>query len=171
VEPTKLKRSAFIAASSGYYLSTLSTELQGFQLLGFVLAGAHERLAEDTRRTGVRMNEGMSRFGDAADSALSGTAQGSQARDAARAEAETLFREAVAREQRRVRSLAAFVKADETAGAQAPPFMMYLENAASGLAATARSLGMSNRLQQELMAPRPSSRQPSVADRRASSRQ
>ena len=34
---------------------------------------------------------------------------------------------------------------------------MYLENAASGLAATARSLGMSNRLQQELMAPRPKS--------------
>ncbi len=74
-----------------------------------------------------------------------------------RAEAETLFREAVAREQRRVRSLAAFVKADETERAQAPPFMMYLENAASGLAATARALGMSNRLQQELMAPRPKS--------------
>ncbi len=147
VEPTKLKRSAFIAAASGYYLATLTTELQGFQFLGFVLAGAHERLAEDTRRAGVRMASEAARLGSAFDAA--------QAREAARADAESLFREAVAREQRRIRSLAAFVQPDAASRGGAPRFHMYLENAASGLAAAARSLGMSNRLQQELMAPRP----------------
>ncbi len=48
IEPTKMKRSMFIAAASGYYLATLGGDLQ--PLLSYSIANAHERLAEDGRR-------------------------------------------------------------------------------------------------------------------------
>ena len=48
IEPTKIKRSAFIAAASGYYLATMPDH--GAALLRLSYANAHERLAEDGRR-------------------------------------------------------------------------------------------------------------------------
>ncbi len=48
IEPTKIKRSAFIAAASGYYLATMPDH--GASLLRLTYANAHERLAEDGRR-------------------------------------------------------------------------------------------------------------------------
>ena len=48
IEPTKIKRSAFIAAASGYYLATMPDH--GAALLRLTYANAHERLAEDGRR-------------------------------------------------------------------------------------------------------------------------
>ncbi|HMB78904.1 MAG TPA: hypothetical protein VKI43_02510, partial [Vicinamibacterales bacterium] len=47
-EPTKIKRSAFIAAASGYYLATMPD--RGASLSRLSYANAHERLAEDGRR-------------------------------------------------------------------------------------------------------------------------
>src|SRR3954466_2614461 len=48
IEPTKIKRSAFIAAASGYYLATMPD--RGESLVALSYANAHQRLAEDTRR-------------------------------------------------------------------------------------------------------------------------
>ena len=48
IEPTKIKRSAFIAAASGYYLATMPEH--GASLLRLSYANANERLAEDGRR-------------------------------------------------------------------------------------------------------------------------
>jgi len=48
IEPTKIKRSAFIAAASGYYLATMPD--RGASLSRLSYANAHERLAEDGRR-------------------------------------------------------------------------------------------------------------------------
>src|SRR4051795_12682400 len=48
IEPTKIKRSAFVAAASGYYLATMPDA--GVSLLRLSYANAHERLAEDGRR-------------------------------------------------------------------------------------------------------------------------
>src|SRR3979411_2967677 len=48
IEPTKIKRSAFIAAAGGYYLATMPDHSTG--LLRLSLASAQERLAEDGRR-------------------------------------------------------------------------------------------------------------------------
>src|SRR6185436_16489548 len=48
IEPTKIKRSAFIAAASGYYLATMPD--RGASLLRLAAANAHQRLAEDGRR-------------------------------------------------------------------------------------------------------------------------
>ena len=45
IEPTKIKRSAFIAAASGYYLATMPD--RGAALLRLAYANAHARLAED----------------------------------------------------------------------------------------------------------------------------
>src|SRR4029079_19183210 len=45
IEPTKIKRSAFIAAASGYYLATIPD--RGAALLRLAYANAHARLAED----------------------------------------------------------------------------------------------------------------------------
>jgi len=45
IEPTKIKRSAFIAAASGYYLATMPD--RGAALLRLTYANAHARLAED----------------------------------------------------------------------------------------------------------------------------
>ncbi len=48
IEPTKIKRSAFIAAASGYYLATMPD--RGESLVRLSYAGAQERMAEDGRR-------------------------------------------------------------------------------------------------------------------------
>ena len=79
IEPTKIKRSAFIAAASGYYLATMPD--RGAALLRLSYANAHERLAED----GVR--------------AVAIRALGPS-------DAANIVEQAVAREQRRLASLA-----------------------------------------------------------------
>jgi hypothetical protein len=54
IEPTKIKRSAFIAAASGYYLSRFPDGGQTLAALSYTNALA--RLAEDARRAAVRAN-------------------------------------------------------------------------------------------------------------------
>jgi aminopeptidase YwaD len=83
IEPTKIKRSAFIAAASGYYLASMPEE--GAALLRLSHAGAYERLAEDGRRAAAMAADGRS------------------------AEAANLIVQSRLREQRRLRSLARFV--------------------------------------------------------------
>jgi hypothetical protein len=62
IEPTKIKRSAFIAAASGYYLATIPD--RGAALLRLSYANAYERLAEDGRRAAAMAAAG--RAGEAA---------------------------------------------------------------------------------------------------------
>src|SRR4051812_38633019 len=80
IEPTKIKRSAFIAAASGYYLATIPD--RGAALLRLSYANAHERLAEDGRRA-VAMAVASPRSGEPAN----------------------LVGQGLQREQRRLRSL------------------------------------------------------------------
>src|SRR3954452_10989490 len=87
IEPTKIKRSAFIAAASGYYLATLPDH--GAALMRLSYANAHARLAEDGRRA-VAMSVADPRGGDAANIVAQG----------------------LLREQRRLRSLSRFVSLD-----------------------------------------------------------
>ena len=83
IEPTKIKRSAFIAAASGYYLATMPDH--GAALLRLSYANAHARLAEDGRRAAA------------------------MASDTARAaDAVNIVAQGLRREQRRLRSLARF---------------------------------------------------------------
>ena len=91
IEPTKIKRSAFIAAASGYYLSRFPDG--GQALLALSYANALERLGEDARRATVRA-----------------------ATD--RREAAILIGQAVLRERRRMGSLGAFIHADARTGEQ-----------------------------------------------------
>jgi aminopeptidase YwaD len=88
IEPTKIKRSAFIAAASGYYLATMPD--QGRALLSLCAADAQARLAEDARRALARAGAGYAR-----DEAAGVIAQG------------------VLREQRRLRSIARFADAPD----------------------------------------------------------
>ena len=81
IEPTKIKRSAFIAAASGYYLAAMPDA--GASLLRLSYANAHARLAEDGRRAAAMAS-------DAA-----------RTRDAA-----NIVAQGVLREQRRLRSMA-----------------------------------------------------------------
>jgi aminopeptidase YwaD len=83
IEPTKIKRSAFIAAASGYYLA--STPDQGTSLLRLSAANAHGRLADDARRAAALVAANQ------------------------RGEAANLLRQGVLREQRRLASLGRFV--------------------------------------------------------------
>jgi hypothetical protein len=83
IEPTKIKRSAFIAAASGYYLATMPDH--GASLLRLSYANAHERIAEDGRRAVATANA---------------------------ADAANIVAQAVRREQRRLRSLSRFVVLD-----------------------------------------------------------
>jgi aminopeptidase YwaD len=83
IEPTKIKRSAFIAAASGYYLATMADG--GAALLRLSHAGAYDRLAADGRRAAALAADGRS------------------------AEASNLVAQAGLRERRRLRSLARFV--------------------------------------------------------------
>jgi len=87
IEPTKIKRSAFIAAASGYYLATMPD--RGESLIALSYANAHQRLAEDGRRA-VAMAQDRT-----------------HARDAA-----VIVSQGVLREQRRLQSLARFVLLD-----------------------------------------------------------
>jgi len=86
IEPTKLKRSAFIAAASGYYLATMPDH--GASLLKLSYANAFERLAEDQRRAQV----------------ISSAGRGLEARN--------LVEQGLVREQQRLRSLSRFVDLD-----------------------------------------------------------
>src|SRR5580765_6147841 len=109
IEPTKIKRSAFIAAASGYYLAT--TPDGGASLLRLSYANAHGRLAEDGRRAAAM----------AADTAHA-------------ADAINIVNQGLQREQRRLRSLARFITldADPHVGAD------YLDRLSAGLADAAK---------------------------------
>jgi aminopeptidase YwaD len=93
IEPTKIKRSAFIAFATGYYLATMPDGGRSLQRLSY--ANAHARLADDARR------------------ATAMAADPARARDAA-----NIVAQGVLREQRRMRSIARFaptVRVDATA--------------------------------------------------------
>jgi hypothetical protein len=86
IEPTKLKRSAFIAAASGYYLATMPD--QGASLLRLSYANSLERLAADQRRALVLASSGIN------------------------LEAHQIIMQGLLREQNRLRSMSRFVKLD-----------------------------------------------------------
>ncbi|PYQ49072.1 MAG: hypothetical protein DMF78_19475 [Acidobacteria bacterium] len=86
IEATKIKRSAFIAAASGYYLATMPDH--GASLMRLSYANAYGRLAEDGRRAAAMAAGGSS------------------------AEAANIVTQALRREQGRLRSLARFVDLD-----------------------------------------------------------
>ena len=90
IEPTKIKRSAFIAAASGYYLATMPD--RGESLVALSYANAHERLAEDGRR------------------AVAMARDRAHARDAA-----VIVSQGVLREQRRLQSITRFLRLDASA--------------------------------------------------------
>jgi hypothetical protein len=92
IEPTKIKRSAFIAAASGYYLATMPDH--GAALLRLSYANAIERLSEDQRRALV---------------AASGD------RGAASQTAHNIVAQGLLREQRRLRSVSRFINLREEA--------------------------------------------------------
>jgi len=83
IEPTKIKRSAFIAAASGYYLATMPDGAAALLRLSY--ANAHARLAEDGARAAAMASD-PARIRDAANIVAQG----------------------VLREQRRLRSLERF---------------------------------------------------------------
>ena len=86
IEPTKIKRSAFIAAATGYFLATFPNS-GAEALLSHLTVGAHARLAEDARKVVAQMGMGQRPSGEV----LNTVAQG------------------IEREQRRIRSVARFV--------------------------------------------------------------
>jgi hypothetical protein len=110
IEPTKIKRSAFIAAASGYYLATMPDH--GASLLRLSYANAYARLAEDGRRAATVAAEG--RAGEAANIVTQGRL----------------------REQRRLRSLARFV--DQ--GGALPSGSAEVDRLAAGLAEAAKGI-------------------------------
>jgi hypothetical protein len=115
IEPTKMKRSAFIAAASGYYLAMLpDTSVEA--LIRYTAAGAHARLAEDARRAATRA--------------------GRSQRDSR--EAMNVVAQGIAREQRRLRSIARFAEGTD----QAAAVRARVEEQAAALAAVWRSLGL-----------------------------
>jgi aminopeptidase YwaD len=87
IEPTKIKRSAFIAAASGYYLATMPD--RGESLVALSYANAHQRLAEDGRRAVAMAHDRT------------------HARDAA-----VIVSQGVLREQRRLQSMTRFLRLD-----------------------------------------------------------
>jgi len=93
IEPTKIKRSAFIAAASGYYLATMPD--RGASLLALSYANAQQRLAEDGRR------------------AVAMAADAGQMR-----EATNIVAQGVLREQRRLASVSRFTGAPLPRAAQ-----------------------------------------------------
>lgn len=103
IEPTKIKRSAFIAAASGYYLATMPDH--GSALLRLSYANAHERMAEDERRALVMASAGR---GD---------------------EAGNIAAQGLLREQRRLRSIARF----SDIGAGPKPDAQFVEHLVAGL--------------------------------------
>ena len=110
IEPTKIKRSAFLAAASGYYLATMPDH--GAALLRLTYANAHQRLAEDGRRASAMASDG-----------------------ARAADAINIVNQGVLREQRRLRSLARFnLDADQHVGAD------HLDRLSAALADAAKGL-------------------------------
>jgi hypothetical protein len=115
IEPTKIKRSAFIAAASGYYLAAMPD--RGASLLRLTYANAHARLAEDGVRAAAMASAGRP------------------------AEAANIIAHAVGREQRRLQTLPAFalpgapIAANETLGSLADRLR------ATGAALTQAALG------------------------------
>jgi hypothetical protein len=118
IEPTKLKRSAFIAAASGYYLASLPNDSID-ALLNMVVAGAHARVAEETRRAIARMGDGQRVSRDIMN----------------------LVAQAIDREQRRVRSIARFLDPQTAASAS---FTARVNDAAANLGLLWRSFGLTN---------------------------
>ena len=113
IEPTKIKRSAFIAAASGYYLATMPDH--GAALLRLTYSNAYQRLAEDGRRaaTMAAANRG--------------------------ADAANIVAQALLREQRRLRSLSRFVDLDadiHLGSATVDRFSAGLAEAAKGILAS-----------------------------------
>src|SRR5882672_6644717 len=110
IEPTKIKRSAFIAAASGYYLATLPDH--GAWLLRLSYANAYARLAEDGRRAAALAAGGRS------------------------ADAANIVTQALRREQRRLHSLSRFVDLDGALhlGSEA------VDRLGAGLAAAAKGI-------------------------------
>jgi hypothetical protein len=99
IEPTKIKRSAFIAAASGYYLATMPDGAAALLRLSY--ANAHARLAEDGARAAAMASDPA------------------RTRDAA-----NIVAQGVLREQRRLRSIERFratvrLGADATTGLDA----------------------------------------------------
>jgi hypothetical protein len=90
IEPTKMKRSSFIAAASGYYLATMPD--RGEALVGLSYVNALARLGEDGRR------------------AIAMSGDKTRARDAA-----NIVAQGVLREQRRFRSMSRFLTLDSSA--------------------------------------------------------
>jgi hypothetical protein len=90
IEPTKMKRSAFIAAASGYYLAAMPD--RGEALVGLSYANALARLGEDGRRA-IAMSSDKTRAKDAAN----------------------IVAQSVLREQRRFRSMSRFLTLDSSA--------------------------------------------------------
>ena len=111
IEPTKIKRSAFIAAASGYYLATIPDG--GAALLGLTYANAQERIAEDARRAvAMARDERM------------------------KAEAANIIGEGVQREQRRLRSLERFTTVNERTNAHVDDLVSAIGDAGKGVAKT-----------------------------------
>jgi aminopeptidase YwaD len=122
IEPTKIKRSAFIAAASGYYLATFPDG--GAALLAQVYANAQERLADDGRRAGAM----------ARDERMEG-------------EAANIIGQGVLREQRRLRSLGRFTGLKADAQAHVDELVRAVSDAGKGLAMTFMSADEANRWQ------------------------
>jgi aminopeptidase YwaD len=97
IEPTKIKRSAFIAAASGYYLAAMPDH--GAALLRLSYANAHERLAEDGRRAVAMVSDTAS-------------TRSTTERDARNRDGVNIVAQGLLREQRRLRSLSRFVELD-----------------------------------------------------------
>jgi hypothetical protein len=116
IEPTKLKRSAFIAAATGYFLATFPNS-GAEALLSHLTVGAHARLAEDARRVVAQMGTGQRPSGDV----LNAVAQG------------------IEREQRRIRSVARFVPTPMD-----PTLQARLTEMEKGITRVWTSLGMSS---------------------------
>lgn len=111
IEPTKIKRSAFIAAASGYYLATVPDG--GTALLGLSYANAQERLADDARRAFA-----MSRD------------------ERATMEAANVIGQGVLREQRRLRSLGRFAALNASASTHLDELVNAIGDAGKGYAKT-----------------------------------
>ncbi len=86
IEPTKLKRAAFISAATGYFLATFPNG-GSEALLSHLTVGAQARLAEDARRAVAQMGAGQR----ASNEVLNILTQG------------------IEREQRRIRSVVRFI--------------------------------------------------------------
>jgi aminopeptidase YwaD len=118
IEPTKIKRSAFIAAASGYYLASLPDGSID-ALIATVVAGAHARVADDARRAIARMGAGQRPSRDVIN----------------------LVAQAIDREQRRVRSITRFMD-DRTAASAA--FKGRLDEAEANVGAIWKSIGLTS---------------------------